>query len=64
MSDTSKGFSLGGLLGSGTANHFQAESFLNFNVLGKKWKLQPSLVYMVDEATQFPALMFRISRYL
>ncbi|XP_015073128.1 uncharacterized protein LOC107017404 [Solanum pennellii] len=66
MSDTSVddfgwGLSLGGLLG-GRRNydHFQVESFLNFKV-GKKCKLQPGLLYVIDGATQFPALMFRTS---
>ncbi|WMV23801.1 hypothetical protein MTR67_017186 [Solanum verrucosum] len=67
MSDTSEddfgwGLSLGGLLrGPRKWNRFQVESFLNFNV-GKKCKLQPGLLYVMDEgATQFPALIFRTS---
>ncbi|KAL3339093.1 hypothetical protein AABB24_027959 [Solanum stoloniferum] len=66
MSDTSEddfgwGLSLGGLLqGPRNWDHFQVESFLNFNV-GKKCKLQPGLLYVIDGATQFPALMFRTS---
>ncbi|KAL3370514.1 hypothetical protein AABB24_007520 [Solanum stoloniferum] len=66
MSDTSEddfgwGLSLGGLLqGPRNMDHFQVESFLNFNV-GKKCKLQPGLLYVIDGATQFPALMFRTS---
>ncbi|KAK6791187.1 hypothetical protein RDI58_010268 [Solanum bulbocastanum] len=67
MSDTSEddfgwGLSLGGLLrGSEKWNHFQVESFLNFNV-GKKCKLQPGLLYVINEgAPQFPALIFRTS---
>lgn len=64
MSDTSEddfgwGLSLGGLLqGPRNWDHFQVESFLNFN-LGKKCKLQPGLLYVMDGATQFPALTFR-----
>ncbi|XP_060183506.1 uncharacterized protein LOC132613491 isoform X2 [Lycium barbarum] len=64
MSDTSEddfgwGLSLGGLLqGPRNWDHFQVESFLNFN-LGKKCKMQPGLLYVMDGATRFPALMFR-----
>lgn len=64
MSDTSVddfgwSLSLGGLLGGPRKwDHFQVESSLNFNV-GKKCKLQPGLLYVIDGATQFPALMFR-----
>ncbi|OIT01966.1 PREDICTED: uncharacterized protein LOC109226785 [Nicotiana attenuata] len=55
------GFSLGGLMqGPRSWEHFQVESFINFN-LGKKCKLQPGLLYVRDGATQFPALMFRTS---
>ncbi|XP_004237113.1 uncharacterized protein [Solanum lycopersicum] len=67
MSDTSVddfgwGLSLGGLQhGSEKWNHFQVESFLNFKV-GKKCKLQPGLLYVMNEGTTpFPALMFRTS---
>ncbi|MCD7447656.1 hypothetical protein HAX54_032275 [Datura stramonium] len=66
MSDTSEddfgwGLSLGGLLqGPRNWDHFQVETFLNFN-LGKKCKLQPGLLYVMDGATQFPALTFRTS---
>ncbi|CAN4080704.1 unnamed protein product [Withania somnifera] len=53
------GFSLGGLLqGPRNWDHFQVESFLNFN-LGRKCKLQPGLLYVMDGTTQFPALTFR-----
>ncbi|KAF3633648.1 putative acyl carrier protein 2, mitochondrial-like [Capsicum annuum] len=66
MSDTPEddfgwGLSLGGLLqGPRNWDHFQVESFLNFN-LGNKCKLQPGLLYVMDGATQFPALTFRTS---
>ncbi|CAN4089940.1 unnamed protein product [Withania somnifera] len=66
MSDTPEddfgwGLNLGGLLqGPRNWDHFQVESFLNFN-LGKKCKLQPGFLYVMDGVTQFPALMFHIS---
>ncbi|KAH0757394.1 hypothetical protein KY290_020887 [Solanum tuberosum] len=67
MSDSSEddfgwGLSLGGFLrGARKCNRFHVESFLNFNV-GKKCKLQPGLLYAMDEgATQFSALIFRTS---
>uniref|UniRef100_A0A0V0IXH2 Putative ovule protein n=1 Tax=Solanum chacoense TaxID=4108 RepID=A0A0V0IXH2_SOLCH len=67
MSDSSEddfgwGLSLGGFLrGPRKCNRFHVESFLNFNV-GKKCKLQPGLLYAMDEgATQFSALIFRTS---
>lgn len=67
MSDSSEddfgwGLSLGGSLrGPRKCNRFHVESFLNFNV-GKKCKLQPGLLYAMDEgATQFSALIFRTS---
>ncbi|KAL7155523.1 hypothetical protein ABFS83_03G080400 [Erythranthe nasuta] len=40
--------------------HFQIESFFNFNV-GKNFKLQPAFMYVNDGGTQFPALMLRSS---
>lgn len=66
MSDTPEddfgwGLSLGGLLqGPRNWDHFQVESFLNFN-LGKKCKLRPGVLYVMDGTTQFPALTFRTS---
>ncbi|KAH0757392.1 hypothetical protein KY290_020885 [Solanum tuberosum] len=66
MSDTSEddfgwGLSLGGLVqGRRNYDRFQVECFLNFNV-GKKCKLQPGLLYVIDGATQFPALILRTS---
>ncbi|KAL3845344.1 hypothetical protein ACJIZ3_002747 [Penstemon smallii] len=53
------GLTLGGLLqGPNSWDHFQVESFLNIN-FGKRFKLQPALIYVKDGATQFPALMLR-----
>lgn len=66
MSDTPEdefgwGLTLGGSVQCpNTLEHFQVESFLNIN-LGKKFKLQPALVYVKDGSTQFPALMLRSS---
>ncbi|KAG8377956.1 hypothetical protein BUALT_Bualt08G0087700 [Buddleja alternifolia] len=55
------GLTLGGLLqGPKNWEHFQVETFLNLN-FGKKFKLQPSLVFVKDGATQFPTMMLRSS---
>ncbi|GFP99578.1 hypothetical protein PHJA_002101900 [Phtheirospermum japonicum] len=55
------GLSLGGLLqGPKSLEHFQVETYLNLNV-GKRFKLQPAVVYVKDGSTQFPALMLRSS---
>ncbi|KAL2472593.1 hypothetical protein Fot_48613 [Forsythia ovata] len=64
MSDTPEdefgwGLSLGGLVqGPKNWDHFQVETFLKVN-FGKRFKFQPALLYVMDGATQFPALMFR-----
>lgn len=64
MSDTPEdefgwGLSLGGLVrGPKDWEHFQVETFLKLK-LGKKFKFEPALLYVMDGATQFPALMFR-----
>lgn len=66
MSDTPEddfgwGLSLGGLIqGPRSLDHFQVEAFLNFN-FGKRFSLQPALVYVMDGATKFPALMLQSS---
>ncbi|KAL6995883.1 hypothetical protein U1Q18_006017 [Sarracenia purpurea var. burkii] len=66
MSDTPEddfgwGLSLGGSIQGPTSwDHFQVETFLNFN-FGRRFSLQPALVYMMDGPTQFPALMIRSS---
>ncbi|XP_059636717.1 uncharacterized protein LOC132278836 isoform X2 [Cornus florida] len=66
MSDTPEddfgwGLSLAGSIqGPKSWDHFQAETFLNFNI-GKRCRLQPALVYVMDGTAQFPALMFRSS---
>ncbi|KAL3641007.1 hypothetical protein CASFOL_015975 [Castilleja foliolosa] len=53
------GLSLGGLLqGPKSIEHFQVETHLNLNV-GKRFKLQPAVVYVKGGSTQFPALMLR-----
>ncbi|KAK6115167.1 hypothetical protein DH2020_007436 [Rehmannia glutinosa] len=55
------GLTLGGLLqGPKSLEHFQVETYLNLN-FGKRFKLQPAVVYVKDGATQFPALMLRSS---
>ncbi|OVA01073.1 hypothetical protein BVC80_8811g11 [Macleaya cordata] len=46
-------------------HHFQVEAFLKFNMLGgKRFSLQPGLVYVMDGTTRIPALMFRSSWYI
>ncbi|KAE9456919.1 hypothetical protein C3L33_11177, partial [Rhododendron williamsianum] len=53
------GLSLGGLIqGPKSWDHFQVETFLNFN-FGKRFSLQPALIYVMDGSTQFPSLMLR-----
>ncbi|XP_075517087.1 uncharacterized protein LOC142551634 isoform X1 [Primulina tabacum] len=55
------GLTLGGSLqGRKSWDHFQVETFLNLN-FGKRFKLQPALMYLMDESTQFSALMLRSS---
>ncbi|KAK6118818.1 hypothetical protein DH2020_047431 [Rehmannia glutinosa] len=55
------GLTLGGLLqGPKSLEHFQVETYLNLN-FGKRFKLQPAVVYVKEGATQFPALMLRSS---
>ncbi|KZV23308.1 hypothetical protein F511_02209 [Dorcoceras hygrometricum] len=55
------GFSLGGSQqGRKSWDHFQVETFLNLN-FGKRFKVQPALMYVMDESTQFSALMLRSS---
>ncbi|CAH2050335.1 unnamed protein product [Thlaspi arvense] len=55
------GLSLGGSMqGPKSWEHFQVESFLNFN-FGKRFSLQPALVYVMDRTTQFPVLLLRSS---
>ncbi|KAK4390821.1 hypothetical protein Sango_2145400 [Sesamum angolense] len=55
------GLTLGGLAqGPKILEHFQVETFFNLNI-GKRFKLQPALLYVKDGATQFPALMLRSS---
>ncbi|XP_022844284.1 uncharacterized protein LOC111367571 isoform X2 [Olea europaea var. sylvestris] len=64
MSDTSEdelgwGLSLGGLVrGPKDWEHFQVETFLKVK-LGKRFNFEPALLYVMDGASQFPALMFR-----
>lgn len=66
MSDTPEdefgwGLSLGGLVqGPKRWDHFQAEAFLNLN-FGRKFRLQPAIVYVIDGTAQFPTLMLRSS---
>lgn len=66
MSDTPEdefgwGLTLGGLLqGPKSLEHFQVETYLNMN-FGRRFTLQPGLVYVKDGVTQFPALMIRSS---
>lgn len=66
MSDTPEdefgwGLKFGGLVqGPKSWDHFQAEAFLKLN-FGKKFSLQPALIYVMDGTTQFPALMLRSS---
>ncbi|PIN26710.1 hypothetical protein CDL12_00531 [Handroanthus impetiginosus] len=53
------GLTVGGMAqGPKTLEHFQVETFLNLK-FGKRFKLQPALLYVKDGATQFPALMLR-----
>ncbi|KAK6938985.1 hypothetical protein RJ641_032493 [Dillenia turbinata] len=53
------GLSLGGMIQGLTSwDHFQVEAYLKFN-LGKRFSLQPGLVYMMDGTGQIPALMLR-----
>ncbi|KAF8377798.1 hypothetical protein HHK36_031183 [Tetracentron sinense] len=55
------GLSLGGIIqGPSNWDHFQVEAFLKFN-MGKRFSLQPGLVYVMDGTTRIPALMFRSS---
>ncbi|XP_073135358.1 uncharacterized protein [Henckelia pumila] len=55
------GLTLGGSLqGRRSWDHFQVETYLNLN-FGKRFKVQPALMYVMDESTQFSALMFRSS---
>ncbi|PIN18798.1 hypothetical protein CDL12_08525 [Handroanthus impetiginosus] len=55
------GLTVGGMVqGPKTLEHFQVETFFNLN-FGKRFKLQPALLYVKDGATQFPALMLRSS---
>lgn len=66
MSDTPEdefgwGLTLGGLVqGPKSLEHFQVETFLNLK-FGKRFTLQPALLYVKDGATQFPALILRSS---
>ncbi|KAK6939320.1 hypothetical protein RJ641_028851 [Dillenia turbinata] len=53
------GLSLGGMIQGPTSwDHFQVEACLKFN-LGKRFSLQPGLVYTMDGTAQIPALMLR-----
>ena len=53
------GLSLGGILKGPTSwNHFQAEASLRFN-LGKRFSLQPGLVYIMDGNARLPIVMCR-----
>lgn len=53
------GLSLGGLIrGPKSWDHFQVETFLNFN-FGKRFSLQPALIYAMEGSTQFPSLILR-----
>ncbi|XP_073052856.1 uncharacterized protein [Primulina eburnea] len=55
------GLTLGGSLQDRKSwDHFQVETYLNLN-FGKRFKLQPALMYVMDESTQFSALMLRSS---
>lgn len=64
MSDVSEdsfgwGMSLGGIVGdSATADHFQAESYVKFN-MGDKFCLKPGLAYATDGNSKIAALMLR-----
>lgn len=66
MSDTPNddlgwGLSLSGSVqGPKNWDKFQVEAFLRMN-LGSRFSLQPGLVYVMDGATQFPAIMLRSS---
>lgn len=58
------GLSLGGILkGPTNLNHLQAEASLRFN-LGKRFRLQPGLVYVMDGNARLPVLMCRSSWFL
>ena len=53
--------SLGGIIKRPTSwDHFQAEASLKFN-LGKRFSLQPGLVYVMDGNAQIPVVMLRSS---
>ncbi|KAK7283427.1 hypothetical protein RIF29_12937 [Crotalaria pallida] len=64
MSDVSDdsfgwGMSLGGMIGgSASRDHFQAESYLKFN-MGNKFCLKPGLAYVMDGNSRIAALMLR-----
>lgn len=47
----------------GPSNQLQLEGFLNFN-FGKKFSLQPGLVYAMDGKNHTPALVFRSSWFM
>ncbi|XP_073043771.1 uncharacterized protein [Primulina eburnea] len=50
----------GSLQGRKSWDHFQVETYLNLDI-GKGFKVQPALMYVMDESTQFSALMLRSS---
>lgn len=55
------GLSLGGTMkGPTSLDHFQAEASLRFN-LGKRFTLQPGVVYVMNGNAQLPLIMFRSS---
>ncbi|XP_061359294.1 uncharacterized protein LOC133303399 [Gastrolobium bilobum] len=64
MSDVSEdsfgwGISLSGMIGdSESGDHFQAESYLKFN-MGNKFWLKPGLAYVMDGNSKIAALMLR-----
>ncbi|XP_057437078.1 uncharacterized protein LOC130729361 [Lotus japonicus] len=64
MSDVSEdsfgwGMSLGGMIGdSASSDHFQAETYLKFN-LGDKFCLKPGFAYVMDGSSKIGALMIR-----
>ncbi|XP_025613022.1 uncharacterized protein [Arachis hypogaea] len=63
MSDVSEdplgwGVSLSGMIGDSTSDHFQAESYLKFN-MGNKLCLKPGLAYVMHGDSMVAALMLR-----
>ena len=63
MSDVSEdpfgwGMSLSGVIGDSASDHFQAESYLKFN-LGNRFSLKPGLAYIMDGKSKIAALMLR-----